>query len=69
MAGDHKRLVCRDHAHSDAGVVRRDNRRYSGVALDIQFNAKVGEAVSDLRTYRRGMFADPAGEDQGVEST
>ena len=68
MASNHKILLRGNHAHEDATAVGRDDWSAAVVARRIELDAKVCEALGDLPTHRRGMFADTAGEYESIKS-
>src|SRR5918993_4070863 len=67
MLGDHQVFVGRHDADSHRGIVAGDDRRVRRVALGVDPDAEELEALADALSHWRGVLADAAREDEGVE--
>src|SRR5207249_6982877 len=67
VARDHQVLVGGDHPDRAGAFVGTDDRVMAGVPLGIEADAEMLESGTDFPAHWRGMLADPAREDEGVD--
>ena len=67
MARDHQVLVGWDHSDRAGAFVGTDDRVVARVPLGIEADAEMLEAGARFPAHRRGVLADPAREDEGVD--
>ncbi len=66
--GDDKFFVGGDDAEGDLALVGGDDGGVGGVFLGVEVEVEEGEVGADLGADVGGVFADAAGEDEGVEA-
>src|SRR5205814_421466 len=67
VARDHQVLVGRDHPDRAGAYVGTDDRVMAGVPLEIEADAEMLESGAHFPAHWRGVLADPAREDEGVD--
>src|SRR5213080_2511095 len=67
VARDHQVLVGRDHPDRAGAFIGTDDRVMAGVPLGIEADAEMLESGAHFPAHWRGVLADPAREDEGVD--
>ncbi len=68
-AGEHEFLIGWNDAHAHAPGGRRNYGGAAGIALPVNFNPEKFQAGADSFAEGGGVFANAAGEDEGVQAT
>src|SRR5439155_22201988 len=67
VARDHQVLVGGDHPDRAGAFIGTDDRVMAGVPLGIEADAEMLESGAHFPAHWRGVLADPAREDEGVD--